>query len=146
MGTSQKSGDRPTGGKGPAGPAHDLEPGQVVQELGWDSDVDEDLREQIESAIEGELIEDSVDAVDVVVLWWRDDDGDVGDGLMDALTDLTDDGRIWLLTPKVGRDNYVDPADIAEAAATAGLAMTSTIAVSGDWSASKLVRTKGARR
>lgn len=147
MSTSQQSSGEPEGfGKGHPGPQQDLQPGEVVQELGWDEDVDESLREMIEAAVDGEMIEEAVEAVDVVVLWWRDDDGDVGDGLMDALTDLADDGRIWLLTPKVGREGHVDPADISEAAATAGLAMTSAVGVCADWSGSKLVRTKGTRR
>ena len=59
--------------------------------------------------------------VDAVLLWWRDEDGDLVDGLVDALTDLVGGGAIWLLTPKVGRPNAVDPADIAEAAPIAGL-------------------------
>ena len=58
--------------------------------------------------------------VDAVLLWWRDEDGDLVDGLVDALTDLVGGGAIWLLTPKVGRPNAVDPADIAEAAPIAG--------------------------
>ena len=41
--------------------------------------------------------------VDAVVLWWRDEDGDLVDGLVDSLTDLVGGGAIWLLTPKVGR-------------------------------------------
>ncbi|TDT33793.1 DUF3052 domain-containing protein [Naumannella halotolerans] len=148
MGTSQKSAGQPSGGNGSKapGPAQDLRPGLTVQELGWDTDVDDALRVQIEDAIDAGMIEEAEDAVDVVVLWWREEDGDVGDGLMDALTDLADDGRIWLLTPKVGRDGYVDPADISEAALTAGLAMTNTVGVSPEWSGSKLVRTKGDRR
>ena len=31
-----------------------------------------------------------MEAVDLVLLWWRDDDGDLVDGLVDSLTDLTD--------------------------------------------------------
>ena len=77
-----------------------------------------------------------------MVLWWREDDGDLVDGLVDSLTDLVDGGAIWLLTPKVGRPNYVDAADISEAAPTAGLATTTTIAAGTDWSATKLVAPK----
>ena len=66
------------------------------------------------------------DVVDGVLLWWRDDDGDLVDALVDSLTDLAEGGIIWLLTPKVGRSGYVDPADVAEAAPVAGLATTST--------------------
>ena len=118
----------------------------VVQELGWDEDVDDDVRMMIEDAIDGELIEDAVEAVDVVLLWWRDGDGDLVDGLVEALPDLTSTGYIWLLTPKVGRDGYVDAADLAEAAVTGGLALTNSASVSSDWAANKLVRPKGLRR
>ena len=34
----------------------------------------------IEDSIDGELIEEAVEAVDVVLLWWRDGDGDLVDG------------------------------------------------------------------
>ena len=123
-----------------------LAPGLVVQELGWDADADDDVRVMIEDAIDGELVEEAMEAVDVVLLWWRDEDGDLVDGLVDALTDLTDTGYIWLMTPKVGRDGYVDAADLAEAAVTAGLALTNSAGVSPNWTATKLVRPRGARR
>ena len=118
----------------------------VVQELGWDEDVDDDVRVMIEDSIDGELIEEAVEAVDVVLLWWRDGDGDLVDGLVDALTDLSDTGYIWLMTPKVGRSGYVDAADLAEAAVTAGLALTNSAFVSADWAATRLVRPRGSRR
>ena len=120
--------------------------GLVVQELGWDTDVDDDLRIAIEDSIDAELVEDAMEAVDVVLLWWRDEDGDLVDGLMLAMTDLTATGRIWLMTPKIGRTGYVDAADISEAAVTAGLSLTNGAAISADWSANKLVRPKGSRR
>ncbi len=123
-----------------------LQPGLVVQELGWDDDVDADLREDIMDVIDGEMIDEVIEAVDVVLLWWRDDDGDLVDGLVDASTDLDDSGYIWLLTPKVGRPSYIDPADVAEGATTAGLALTSSVNVCRDWQAHKVVRPKGARR
>jgi hypothetical protein len=47
-----------------------------------------------------------------------------------------------LLTPKVGRPNSVEPADITEAAPIAGLALTTTAAVSKDWAATRLVTPK----
>ena len=124
-----------------------FQPGMVVQELGWDEDVDEALRTAVETAIGSELVDDRYgDVVDCVLLWWRDDDGDLVDGLVDSLTDLGDGGMIWLLTPKVGRPNYVDASDISEAAPTAGLATTTSIAAGQDWSATKLVAPKAARR
>ena len=124
-----------------------LTPGMVVQEIGWDSDVDDAVRIMFEDAVDGELVEEAVEAaVDLVLLWWRDGDGDLVDGLMEALTDLTSSGYIWLMTPKVGRDGYVDAADLAEAAVTAGLAQTTSASVSSDWAATTLVRPKGSRR
>ena len=117
--------------------------GMVVQELGWDNDADDALREAIENAIDADMVDgDYGNVVDAVVLWWRRDDGDLADGLVDALTDLVGGGAIWLLTPKVGRPGAVDPADIAEAAPIAGLSQTTTAAVSQDWSASRLVAPK----
>ena len=59
-----------------------IEHGMVVQELGWDDDVDDDLRGVIEQQCGGELVdEDSDEVVDVVLLWWRDGDGDLVDAL-----------------------------------------------------------------
>jgi hypothetical protein len=119
----------------------------VVQELGWDEDVDEDLRAAIEELTGSALVDDEHgDVVDGVLLWWRQDDGDLVDGLVDALTDLADGGVIWLLTPKVGREGHVDPADVADAAPTAGLATTSSLAIGSDWSATKLVAPKSQQR
>lgn len=122
-----------------------FKPNMVIQELGWDEDVDDDLRRQIEDDIDADLVDGEYgNVVDAVLLWFRDDDGDLADGLMDALTDLVGGGVIWLLTPKVGRPNAVDPADIAEAAQVAGLATTSSAGVSKDWSATRLVAPKTA--
>lgn len=123
-----------------------LSPGMVVQEIGWDDDVDDDVRIMVEDAVDAELVEEALEPVDLVLLWWREGDGDLIDGLVDALTDLTDSGYIWLMTPKIGRDGHVDPADLAEATVTGGLAQTTSVSVSTDWSATKLVRPKGARR
>ena len=114
--------------------------GMVVQELGWDEDVDDQIRVEIEDAIDADMVDgDYGNVVDAVVLWWRDEDGDLVDGLVDSLTDLVGGGVIWLLTPKVGRPNAVDAADIAEAAPIAGLAQTTTVAVSKDWTATRLI-------
>jgi hypothetical protein len=117
--------------------------GMVVQELGWDSDTDDDLRIAIEDAIDSDMVDgDYGNVVDAVVLWWRDEDGDLVDGLVDSLTDLVGGGAIWLLTPKIGRPNSVDAADIAEAAPIAGLSQTTTDSVSTDWVGTRLVAPK----
>ena len=90
------------------GPATRLgfKPGMVIQELGWDNDTDDDLRVAIEDCIDADMVDgDYGNVVDAVLLWWREEDGDLVDGLVDALTDLVGGGAIWLLTPKVGRPN-----------------------------------------
>ncbi len=133
------------GGTTPTGPAErmGLKPGMVVQELGWDNDTDDDLRVALEDAIDGDMVDgDYGNVVDAVLLWWRADDGDLVDGLVDSLTDLVGGGVIWLLTPKVGRPGSVDPSDIAEAAPIAGLAQTTAASVSKDWAATRLVAPK----
>jgi Protein of unknown function (DUF3052) len=120
-----------------------LKPGMVVQELGWDEDVDDSVREMIENAIDADLVDgDHGDVVDLVFLWWRDDDGDLVDALVDSLTDLVGGGAIWLLTPKVGRPGAVDASDVAEAAPIAGLSTTTTVAVGKEWTATRLVAPK----
>jgi len=123
-----------------------LKSGMVVQELGWDEDVDDSLRMEIEDTIDADLVDgDYGNVVDSVLLWWRDEDGDLVDALVDSLTDLVAGGVIWLLTPKVGRPGAVDPADVAEAAPIAGLATTTTAPVSKEWSATRLVAPKTPR-
>jgi hypothetical protein len=126
-----------------AGERLGLTTGTVVQELGWDEDVDDELRVGIEDAIDGDMVDGEYgNVVDSVLLWWRDGDGDLVDTLVDSLSDLAAGGVIWLMTPKVGRAHAVDPADIAEAAPVAGLSTTTTAAVSRDWSATRLVAPK----
>ena len=120
-----------------------LTAGMVVQELGWDNDTDDDLRISVEDTIDADMVDgDYGNVVDAVLLWWRDEDGDLVDGLVEALTDLVGGGSIWLLTPKVGRPSSVDPADISEAAPIAGLAQTTTASVSKDWTATRLIAPK----
>ncbi|MFE4689079.1 DUF3052 domain-containing protein [Streptomyces sp. NPDC056749] len=123
-----------------------FEPGQVVQEIGYDDDVEQELREGIEATIGQELVdEDYDDVADVVLLWFRDEDGDLTDALVDAIGLIEDGGTVWLMTPKTGRDGYVEPSDINEAAQTAGLAQTKSINAGKDWTGSRLVTPKGAK-
>lgn len=122
-------------------------PQQVVLEWGYDDDVDDRLREQVEALLQTPLEdEDYDDVVDAVLLWWRDGDGDLTDTLVDALTTLEETGFIALLTPKVGRDGQVDASDVAEAAATAGLQASASLNLTAQWSATRLVAPKSARR
>jgi len=120
-----------------------LKPGMIVMESGYDDDADEDLRDLVVEITGEEIVEeDSDEVVDVVLLWYREGDGDLADTLVDAIAPLADDGVIWLLTPKRGRSDYVEPSDIAEAASIAGLSQTSIATVGADWSGARLVGRK----
>ncbi|WAL95292.1 DUF3052 domain-containing protein [Streptomyces sp. Je 1-369] len=122
-----------------------FQPDQVVQEIGYDDDVDQELREAIEEATGTELVdEDYDDVADAVVLWFREGDGDLTDALVDAIAYMEDGGAILLLTPKTGRDGYVEPSEIGEAATTAGLSQTKSINAGKDWNGSRLNTPKAA--
>jgi Protein of unknown function (DUF3052) len=122
-----------------------IEPGMVVMEMGYDDDVDEDLRDALIDRC-GELVdEDTDEVVDAVLLWYREGDGDLFELLVDALGPLADNGVVWLLTPKAGRPGHVEPSDITESAPTAGLQQTSTVNAGRDWSAARLVLPRGSR-
>lgn len=111
----------------------------MIQEFGYDDDVDEDLRSGVESATGTDLVdEDYDDVTDGAVIWFRDDDGDLTDFLVDAMTVLDDNGPIWVLTPKAGRPGHVSHSDIEEAATTSGLHAMSTFSIATDWSATRL--------
>lgn len=122
-----------------------IEPGMVVMEMGYDEDVDHDLRDAL-SDRSGDLVdEDTDEVVDAVLLWYREGDGDLFELLVDALGPLADNGVVWLLTPKAGRPGHVEPSDITESAPTAGLQQTSTVNAGRDWSAARLVLPRGSR-
>jgi hypothetical protein len=74
----------------------------------------------------------------MVILWWRVDDGDLADALVDAKAPLADNGVIWLLTPKHGRPGELEPADIADAASTSGLRRTTSVTLA-QWQAVRLI-------
>lgn len=123
-----------------------IKPGMVVQEVGWDEDVDEELRAAVEDQCGSELLEEDADeVVDTVLLWWRDEDGDLVEALLDAITPLAESGVVWVLTPKTGRPGHVEPSDIAEAAPTAGLTQTSNISVAEGWTGARLVAPRAAK-
>ncbi len=121
--------------------------GELILEVGYGPDCDDILRSEI-SQITGTTLIDSqtTEVVDAVLLWWREDDGDLVDELMDALTYLTETGPIWVLTPKLGRDGHVDSSEIQDAAPIAGLSQTSTLALAKDWTGTRLVARKTGKR
>jgi hypothetical protein len=120
---------------------------ELVLELGYGSDCDENLRSSIREVTGTDFLDqDSREVVDAVLIWWREGDGDLVDELMDAMTYLSESGAIWVLTPKIGRTGHVEPSDIQDGAPLAGLSQTSTMSIATDWSATRLVARKSAKR
>jgi hypothetical protein len=120
--------------------------GQIVQEVGYDTDCDSDLREAVVEIIGSDLVDlDFDEVVDASLLWFREDDGDLTDALVDAISPLADQGVVWLLTPKPGREGHIEPEDITDAAQTAGLRQTSTISAGENWQGTRLVAPRAKR-
>jgi hypothetical protein len=120
---------------------------ELVLELGFGSDCDENLRSSIRELTGTDFLDqDSREVVDAVLIWWREGDGDLVDELMDAMTYLGESGAIWVLTPKIGRSGHVEPSDIQDGAPLAGLSQTSTLSIAPDWCATRLVARKSAKR
>lgn len=121
--------------------------GDLILEVGSRSDCDQELRLAIEAKIGSSLLTGDLDeVVDGVILWWREGDRDLVDELVDGLTYLSENGSIWLLTPKVGIAGHVEPSDIQDSAPTAGLTQTVSFLVAPNWTATKLVARKSAKR
>lgn len=117
-------------------------PGQIVIEYGYDDDVDEAVREAVEQVVEGPLEDEDYDGVvDVVLLWWRDGDGDLADELVDALTTMEEGGFIALLTPGAGRGDRVPAHDVQEACTVCSLTASGGVAL-GEWVGQRLVGRK----
>ncbi|HZK32551.1 MAG TPA: DUF3052 domain-containing protein [Corynebacterium sp.] len=122
-----------------------IKPDMIVQEIGWDEDCDSSLSEAVEDAIGEELVDyDTDELVDTVLLWFREEDGDLVDALVDATRSLAPEGDIWLLTPGAGKTGTVAPGEINESAQLAGLVGT-TAERFGAWQASLLV-TQGGKK
>lgn len=118
---------------------HGITEGMIALETGWDEDCDPAISEAVEAVLGEDFLEEETDElVDVVVMWWREDDGDLVDGLVDALRPLGDGGTIWLLTPGAGEPGTIAPGEISESAQLAGLVQTTAERL-GDWQGSCLV-------
>ena len=121
--------------------------GQVVQEFGYDADVDDDFRFALEDLTKTDLEdEDYGDVADAVLIWWREDDGDLVDAVVDGLTNLAESGFIVVLTPKAGRAGHLEASELEEAATTAGLHTSGAVNACEDWTATRLVAPRTARR
>lgn len=113
--------------------------GITVMEVGYDTDTDDLVADAVLAGSGENAVDEDYDGVvDMVVLWWREDDGDLADALVDAKAPLADNGVIWLLTPKHGRPGELEPADVADAASTSGLRRTTSVTLA-QWQAVRLV-------
>ena len=69
--------------------------GQVIQEFGYDSDVDDDFRFAIEDHTGTELEDEEYqDVADASLIWWRQDDdratlAEVGQGIDDGIDEVS---------------------------------------------------------
>ncbi|MGX4761136.1 MULTISPECIES: DUF3052 domain-containing protein [Corynebacterium] len=116
-----------------------IKEGQIALELGWDEDCDSTISESIEDVLGDDFLDEETDELcDVVLLWWRAEDGDLVDGLVDATRPLGDSGRIWLMTPGAGKPGNLEPGEISESAQLAGLVQTKAERL-GEWQGSCLV-------
>jgi hypothetical protein len=113
--------------------------GSTVQELGYDTDTDDLVAEAVVVGSGEDAVDEDYDGVvDMVVLWWREDDGDLADALVDAKAPIASSGVIWLFTPKFGRPGALEPADIADAASTSGLRRTTSVTLQA-WQGVRMV-------
>ena len=109
--------------------------GSVIQEFGYDDDVDEAVRAQIEEETGQELVDE--DYRDIV---------DGADLFLDMKANLESDvSPCWVLVPGTRSPGYVTADVIKDAAETAGLMATTSVAVGAAWMGVKLTA-KGPRR
>ncbi|MDD7384268.1 MAG: DUF3052 family protein [Actinomycetaceae bacterium] len=127
----------------------DFAKGSVVQEFGYDDDVNNSVRQQIETMTGQALVdEDYDDIADGAIAWWRAEDGDTDD-LADLFLDVRDNldspaSPVWLMIPGPQSEGHVRAAEIEEAADAAGLISTTTIPAGG-WIAVRIAA-RGERR
>lgn len=125
-----------------------FEPDHVVQEFGYDSDVDNDFRFAIEDRCGSELEdEDYTGSADAALLWWRDGDGDLGEALIDMVGIVEDGGFVVLVTPGTHAPGAIEASEIADGAQTAGLHTSGgSTPIGPDWRATKLVAPRSRSR
>lgn len=121
--------------------------GALIQEFGYDDDVDFDIREAIETFTGEELEDEDYRGVaDGVIAWWRSDDGgeeDLADYLVDCSSALDENANlVWLFVPEQRNRHHVPATEINEAAQTAGLSVTRSHGVNSGWTAYRLTAPK----
>lgn len=112
---------------------------QIVIEYGHDDDVEPSVRSSVEEITGAPVEADDYDGVvDVVLVWWRDGDGDLTDELVDSLTMAEEDGFILLFTPGRGRADRVAAHEVEDACRTCNLSASGASPL-GEWMVQRLV-------
>jgi hypothetical protein len=123
-----------------------FQPGQVVQEFNYADNSDQELREAVEEFTGGDLVDEEYDGVaDAAIMWFRDEDGDLADALVDATGTIVDGAPICLVTPRAGRDGYIEPSVMQEAVMTAGLQQAGSTDAGKDWTGLRLAAPQSKR-
>ena len=122
--------------------------GQVVQEFGYDADVDDDFRFALEDHSRPPSSRTRTTATSRMPFssGGATGDGDLVDAVVDGLTNLAEAGFIVVLTPKAGRAGHLDASELEEAATTAGLHTSGAVNACEDGTATRLVAPRTARR
>ncbi|MFF8271423.1 DUF3052 family protein [Streptomyces sp. NPDC016562] len=103
--------------------------------MGWGEDADDDLRKSIATV----LVDDETDEIaDVVLLWFREDDGAMRNQLSEARVSLSADGGIWSVTAKAGLHGYLESVAITTAK-SASLSHARTTSAGQGWTGTYLV-------
>lgn len=115
--------------------------GDIIQEWLWDVDVDEEIRSAIEETTGESLVDEEYgSAVDGVIIWWRDgdDEDELADTIVDAYAVIGDDGPLWVIAAKPGREGAPSANTVQSAAKTAGMNAASPQTVGADWNGIRL--------
>ena len=83
------------GGSGQLASRMGIESGFLVLQRGFSDDCDSTISDELAKVSGSALLgEDSQEVVDAVITWFREEDGDLVDELVDCLTYLTEGGPI----------------------------------------------------
>ncbi|MFE3129930.1 DUF3052 family protein, partial [Streptomyces hydrogenans] len=118
-----------------------LRTGQTVVEIGRDDDTDPAIRDDIRRVTGSAPLDEGSGAAraDAVLYWWREGDGDLASELTEAVEALSDEGAVWLLTPKPRHPGHTPAPDVIEAAGDADLHRTAEADL-GAWTGHRLAR------
>lgn len=113
----------------------------VIQEWLWGDDVDEGLRQAIYRVTNTDFVdEDDMGGVDGAIIWWRDGDNndELTDVIMDALSNLTSNKSLWIFTPTPHQPGACSLSAIQDSARAVGMSAERPLPLNDKWNAIKL--------